>query len=185
MRTKKISLYYALSESETFPPTATAMARKEAWLKEIQRTIGGKAGETRTIKVTYELFNPEVERVRKFFEGAVVDYWIIQNNDMVSGEIPRIMHDQARETLLSNTLGYDVQLLDRKERRRKSTADFISTQHWHDFLETLRETEFEPNGFEFPDSKVFWEIAEKHGLDQAKRIATEQLRDRMKAKMQG
>lgn len=178
MKTKKINLFYTISDSETFPPPPASIARKDAWLKELQRTIS-KAGETRIVKVTYELFNPEVERVRKFFEGPVVDYWAIQNGDILSGEIPRLERTIARETLLSNTLGYDVQLVGRKERRRKSTSDFNSTQHWADFLETLRETEFDPQGYEFPDSEAFWDIAKKHGYDQSRGIAIEQLRHRI------
>lgn len=184
MRTKKIKLYYQLTPTEVFPPPAASLARKDAWIKEIQRSVEAEE-KFKTIEVTYRTFNPHTEQIRKFFEGPVIDYWVIQSNDLLSGEIPSMTHKQARETLLSNVLGYDVQLVGRTERRRKSTAEWTETQEWTDFLETLKETEFEPQGYEMPDSKAFWEIAEKHGLEQAKVIAIEQLRDRMKAKMQG
>lgn len=182
--TKKIVLFYKLTDKEVIAPPMASLKRKDDWIHSQQRTISRIEG-FRTVKVTYELFNPEVEQQRKFFNGPVVDYYAIQSNDLLSGEVGGPLSDRTRETLLSNTLGYDVQLLDRKERRRKSTSDFTSTQKWNDFLETLRETEFEPNGYEMPDSEAFWELAKKHGYEQAKGIAIEQLRRRLQAKLKG
>lgn len=195
MRTKKITLYYKATHKEIVAPPPASLLRKDAWLKEIQRTISPQKRARRDeklntadapfryVKVVYELFNPEVEQQRKFFNGPVVDYWTIQKKDLMSGEVPRIMHDRAREELLSDVLGYDVPMLTRTERRRKSSSDFTSTQKWHDFFETLRETEFDPNGYEFPDSEHFWDLAKKHGYETAHGIAIEQLRKRIQAKM--
>lgn len=135
------------------------------------------------VRVTYELFNPEVIQQNRFFNGPVVDYFAIQSAEIRSGEVSRLTHNQYRETLLSDALGYEIELVGRKERRRKSTTDFKSVQRWHDFLETLRETVFEPNGYEFPDSEHFWELAKKHTYEQAKVIAIEQLQKRMVAKL--
>lgn len=184
MATKKIALFYKLSDSEVFAPPPASITRKDEWLKVLQRSIR-KAGEIRIVKVTYELFNPEVDQQRKFFNGPVVDYYAIQSKEIMTGDVPNITHDMVRETLLSDALGYEVQLIDRKERRRKSTADFVSTQKWNDFLETLRETIFEPNGYEMPDSEAFWELAKKHGYEQAKIVSIEQLQRRILAKNQG
>ena len=178
MRTRKIKLYYQLTPSKIFPPNPEAMARKDAWVKDIQRTIPDDK-DFKTIEVQYRLFDPHVEQQRKFFNGPCVDYWIIQSQQLLSGEVPRLMHDQARETLLSNVLGYDVHLLNRVERRRKSTSDFTDTQEWNDFIETLRENEFEPQGYEMPDSERFWDLQKKYGYDRARGMAIEQLRDRL------
>lgn len=156
--------------------------RKDEWIKSIQRGI--EADEKfKTIEVTYREFNPHIEKQQKFFNGPVVDYWTIQNREILEGEVPRIMRDQARETLLSNALGYDVQLLDRVERRRKSSADFTEIQEWNDFLETLRETEFEPQGYEMPDSTIFWDMAKKYGYDQARGMAIKELQRRLKNRL--
>lgn len=182
MRTKKIRLFYTVSDKEIFPPPQASITRKDAWIREVQNSIDG-AGKVKTIEVQYRVFNPEVEAQQKYFNGPVIDYWVIQGQELLDGEIPRIMHDQARETLLSNVLGYEVTLIDRKERRRKSTADFNDTQEWNDFLETLKETEFEPQGYEMPDSKGFWELVEKYGYNIAQGMAIMELRRRMKAKL--
>lgn len=181
MKTKKITLFYQIGRDETWPPTPVALARKQAWLDEIGRSIR-KASELRIVRVTYELFNPEVEQQRKFFNGPVVEYYAIQSGD-IKGPVTREVIDRYRETMLSDLLGYELELVNRKERRRKSTADFVSTQQWHDFLERLREEVFEPQGYEMPDSEAFWEMAKKYGYNQAKVVAIEQLQKRIAAKL--
>ncbi len=182
MKTKKISLFYQLTDKEIFPPPAASVARKDAWIKELQRSMPNP-GEHRTVKVTYEMFNPEVEAVRKFFNGPVVDYYAIQSCEVYEGDVPREMHNRVRETLLSDVLGYEVRLLDRTERRRKSTADFIDTQQWTDFLEGMRETVFEPNGYEMPNSEVFWELAKKHDVAEARAVCIRQLQTKLKHRL--
>jgi hypothetical protein len=115
----------------------------------------------------------------RFFNGPVVEYYAIQNQDITKGEISPELKKRTRETILSDALGYDIQLLNRKERRRKSTSDFRSTQEWNDFLQTVEETIFDSAGYEFPKSKDFWELSDKHGYEEAKRIAREQLQTRI------
>lgn len=183
MRTKKITLFYKLSDSEIFAPDGQALRRKDEWIKEVQRSIA-TAGELRTVRVVYELFNPEVLQQLKFFNGPIVEYFAIQNSDILTGRVPTIIKEKYRETILSEALGYNVELIGGTERRRKSTAEFVSTQQWHDFFELLKETIFEPHGYEMPDSEEFWELSEKNGYDQARKIAIEKLQKRLKAKME-
>ncbi len=181
MITKSVTLYFKINPKEIIEPPRESMVRKQEWIKEIQKTIPS-AWESKIIKVTYSLHNPEIEQQSKFFNGTVVDYYAIQSQDILSGDIPQITRQQAREQLLDSVLGYDVVMLTKTTRRRKSSADFINTQQWNDFLESLRETEFEPNGYKFPDSEAFWKLAKEHGFDQAKEISIEQLRKRMISK---
>lgn len=181
MRTKKISLFYKVSDSEIFAPDAQALRRKEAWVKETQRTISN-VGEIRIIRVTYELFNPEVLQQQRFFNDSIIDYFAIQNGNILMGKVPKIIHDRYRETILSESLGYEVELVNGIERRRTSTKDFTNTQQWNDFFELLRETIFEPQGYEMPNSDEFWKIAEKYGYEKAKKISIDQLQKRIAAK---
>ena len=76
---------------------------------------------------------------------------------------------------MDEILGYDIELIDKKVRRRKSTADYINTQRWHDFLETVKETLFDPSGYEFPESEEFWKLAKKYGFDEAWKISRNKL----------
>lgn len=157
--------------------------RKEEWIKEIQKTIEAD-WKPKMIKVTYELYDPEIENMQKFFNGPVVEYFAIQSRENLSGEVDPLLKKRTRETILDEILGFEVELLGGKKKRdRKSTADFKNTQKWYDFLQTVKETLFDPQGYEFPNSEEYWENAKKYGYDQAKTIAIELMLKRVQARL--
>lgn len=158
------------------------LERKEDWIKEIQKTIEAD-WKPKMIKVTYELFDPEIENMQKFFNGPVVEYYAIQSREELSAEVDPTLKKITRESILDEILGYEVQLVNKTVRRRKSTADFKNQQKWYDFLQTVKETLFEPNGYEFPNSEEYWNTAQKYSYDQAKTIAIEDLLKRVSAKL--
>ena len=178
MKTSRITLFYSLTQTEIIPPTAVEIERKDRWIKEIQKTIEAD-WKPLIIKVVYEMFNPEIEKQRRFFEGAVIDYYAIQNSDILKGTPDTETHKKYREELLDEMLGYDFQTVNRVVRKRKSTTDFKTVQKWNTFLQTLEETIFAHAGYEFPDSENFWEVTKKYGYDQAKRMVIEQLQGRL------
>lgn len=182
MRTKKIVLWYqVLPEKGVVPPNAAAIARKDQWLKEISEKVHADKRPT-LIELTYRMVNPDTERQNKFFNGPVVEYFAIQNDNQLTGEVASDRLKRYRESILDEVLGYDIELIDRKTRRRKSTADFSNTQAWNDFLEEVRETLFDPSGFEFPDSGAFWELTKEVGYDEARKSNIAKLQDRLKKK---
>lgn len=179
--TKKITLWYKVTPDGILPPDDTAIARKDTWLKEVTKRVEA-LWLPWLIEVTYRLVNPEVEQQRKFFEGPVVEYYAIQNDNQLTGDVSSTRKRQYREDILDRSLGFDVQLINRSVRKRKSTTDYTDTQQWHDFIEELRETIFEPNGYEIPDSTAFWELAKGVGYDQAKEINIRKLQERLARK---
>lgn len=182
MQTKKITLYYSLTPTKIYSPGPGELERKEQWLREIQSTVPAEWNPI-TVRVTYQIYNPETEQQRKFFEGPVVEYWLIQGSEIFEEEeLTTTLKRKARETLLMQVLGYNVETMTGSERRRKSTTDFTETQQWHDFLETLRETEFDPQGYRFPDSEEFWKMEAAYGYEKAKTMAIEKLKEWIKAK---
>lgn len=183
MITKKISIFYSLTQTEIIPPKQEALVRKDEWIKELQRTVEADY-KPLTIKVTYELYDPEVENMMKFFNGPVVEYFAIQSRENLSTEVDNLLKERTRETILDEILGFDVPLLNNKTKRdRKSTADFKIVQKWYNFLETVKETLFDPEGYEFPDSEEFWESSKKYGYEEAKTIAKQLLVDKIKKKL--
>ena len=182
MRTRQIKVYYKATSDSITPPPQPSLDRKDLWVKEVQKTIEPEFG-FKIIEVTYRVVNPEIEQMQNFFNGPVVEYYTIQSAGILTGQVPNEMRQRYREHILSELLGYEVELVGRKERRRKSTTDFQETQSWNDFLERLRETMFEPNGYEMPDSEAFWALAEKYGYEQAKTISIEGLQARTAAKL--
>ena len=182
MRTKSINLYYNLTPTKIIAPSSEAKERKEEWIKQIQRTIPSE-WQPVTLKVTYKIHNREVERQRKFFNGPVVEYWVIQATERTEGRPSRTEIARARETLLYDALGYEVELMEGLVRKRKSTSTFTDTQEWNDLLETLREIEFEPNGYEMPNSERFWELAKEMGYEQAKGHIIDKLQERLRKRL--
>lgn len=178
MVTKSITLFYKVTPEGVEHPPKSALDRQQEWLRTIQKTMA-KKDKPILIKTVCTIHNPEIENMVKFFNGAVVDYFTIQSKDLLSGDIPPLMRKMAREELLDSALGYELKMLTKSARRRKSTANFTNVQQWNDLLKRLEETEFEPNGYFFPDSKEFWELQAKHGYDEAKEISIQQLRHRM------
>ena len=179
MKTSKISLFYSLTPTKVIPPAEREVERKERWLKEMQKTVEAE-WKPKIIKNTYELFDPEIENQKRFFEGAVVEYYAIQDMDLFEGKPDSETLGNYREELLDEMLGYNLNTTNKIIRKRKSTTDFKDVQAWNTFLKTLEETIFAIAGYEFPDSKNFWELSGKHGYDEAKRIAIEQLQARLK-----
>ena len=155
------------------------MKRKDDWIQDIQKEVQADYKPV-MVRVTYKIHNPEIEQQRKFFEGPVVEYWLIQATDHLEGRPDRKELDRARETLLTEALGYEVELIGgEKQKRRTSTTDMTDVQEWNDFLQELKETEFEPNGYEFPESEKFWKMAEAIGYEKAKDEVIKQLKRRL------
>lgn len=166
-----------------WPPSTSEIRRKNEWVEQLKNEIAGP-GETRQIKLTYELFNPEVQKMQKYFNGPVVEYYIIQSKEMTEGRPGTTERKQYRELILYEMLGYQVDLPGgKKVEERKSTSTFTSVERWYTFLEELKETMFEPNGYEMPDSEQFWELEKEHGYDKTRDVAIEQLQRRLHKKL--
>lgn len=152
-------------------------------MKGVQNEIA-EAAETRQVKVTYEMHNPDVDKQRRFFNGPVVEFFTIQSTDAFDYRPQSAELKQYRELLLFNMLGFDMELPGgEKVKQRKSTVTFQSTQKWHTFLEELKETYFDPNGYEMPDSEEFWSLADEHGYFQAQALSIEKLQRKLRAKL--
>lgn len=182
MKTSRIVLFYNLTQTEIVPPASIELERKDAWIKEMQKMVEAD-WKPLIVKVVYEMFDPAIENQRKFFEGAVVPYYAIQNGDYTVEVPDSATLRQYREEILDEMLGYDYQTVNKIVRKRDSTADFKTVQKWNNFLTMLDETLFANSGYEFPSSEDFWEKVKKYGYDEAKAIAVEQLQARLKKKI--
>jgi hypothetical protein len=182
MTTKKITLFYQVTQKEVTPPPILEIERKNRWVKDIQKTVEAEY-KPKIIKTTYEEFNPEIENQWKFFNGTCVLYYAIQNMDCTGTSLPdNESLKMYRELLLDEVLGYDLKLVDRTIRKRKSTTDFRTVSRWNTFLKELQENVFDPAGYIFPDSKEFWELVKEVGYEQAKKISIEKLQSNLRSK---
>lgn len=182
MKTKSVTLFYKLTQKEIIPPPQKELARKDEWLKSVQNMVEADY-EPLIIKVVYEMYNPEVIKQQRFFNGTCVKYYAIQNMDMIEGTPDSKTMERYREEMLDEMLGYDFKTVNKVLRKRKSTSDFKTVQAWNTFLQTLEETLFENAGFDFPNSKEFWELAERYGYDSAEEIVIKKLQDKIKKRI--
>lgn len=180
--TRKITLYWSLTPKEIIPPSITDRVRKDTWIQEMQRTVQSE-WKPKTIRVTYELHNPEIDRQMAFFNGPVVEYYAIQAGDYLDELPDTAVIKRYREEMLDSELGYDMELINRTVRRRESTGDFKEVQKWHDFLQAVQENQFDAQGYEFPDSKKFEAREKKYGYEKAKSMAIRELQIRIKRKL--
>src|SRR3990167_9274976 len=127
MKTSKISLFYSLTPTKVIPPAEREVERKERWVKVMQKTVEAE-WKPKIIKNTYELFDPEIENQKRFFEGAVVEYYAIQDMDLFEGKPDTSTLDKYREEILDESLGYNFQTINKILRKRKSTKDFKEVQ---------------------------------------------------------
>lgn len=181
MRTKKITLYYKLTPNEVVSPSLKELERKDRWVKQLQKTVESE-WKPIVMKVTYEPYDHDIVKQIRFFNGTVVKYYAIQDQDMTVGYPSSELIKQYREQILDEMLGYDVALVNRTVRRRRSTTDFRSVEAWYEFLNTVQETLFDSAGYEFPSSEEFWKLVEEVGYEQAENISIKQLQTRIAKK---
>jgi len=180
--TPLITLFYKLTQKEVIPPPIRDVERKNRWIKEIQKTVEADYKPI-YIKVVYEIEDPEVVRQRRFFHIAV-KYYAIQNSDMFENLPSAKILKDYREQILDDLLGYSLPMVTRTTRRRRSTREFNTVQKWDEFLKTLEETSFASAGYEFPNSKVFWDLVKAHGYEEAEIISIKRLQENIKKKLQ-
>lgn len=167
MKTKSITLFYQVTQDKVIPPSSIDLDRKDNWIKSIQATSKSDH-EPELIKVHYELYNPEIHDQMRFFNGTVIPYYVIQNDDITEGYPDRERLDMYREELLDQLLGYDYKTVNKVIRMRKSTTDLKTVSAWNNLLQLAKETLFENAGFEFPDSSEFWKLSKEIGYENAR-----------------
>jgi hypothetical protein len=173
MKTKRIALFYSLTQKDVFPPSQKELERKDEFIKTIQRSVESEY-KPKMIKVTYEYYNPEVDEMRRFFHTCVM-YYVIQNLELKDRKPTTEEFNQYREEILDELRGFDYQTVNKVIRKRESTKDYKEAEQWHTLLKDLEETLFEDAGYTFPDSKWFWDMVKTDGYEKAQATAITRL----------
>lgn len=181
--TRSVTLFYQVTQDEVIAPKVSDIERKDNWIKAVQSSVEAD-WKPMYIKVKYEIHNPDIQRQVRFFNGTVVKYFAIQNEDILEGEPSNERLKMYREHILDEVWGYDMHLVEKTVRKRKSTTDLKSVQAWSDFLNTVKETIFDPAGYEFPNSEDFWDLVSKVGYNEAADVSIKKLQELMKRKCQ-
>ncbi len=180
MTTKKLALFYQLTQKEVIPPSTKELERKDKFIKQVQKSVEVEY-KPKMMKVTYEVFNPELNEMRKFFHTCV-KYYAIQNMGLTDRDLSTEEYKQYREELLDELLGFDFHTVNKVIRKRTSTSTYKEAEEWHTLLKELQETVFDSSGYTFPDSKTFWRQVSVLGYSKAQGIAIKSLQNKLKKK---
>lgn len=180
-RTEKIELFYKLTPTETIPPPAVDLARKEQWIEEQKKGIPSE-WESKIVKVEYSIHDPAIADMFRFFNGTVVAYYAIQAKEITDGKPDQETLKACREEILQGVLGFEPRLAKVMGKKRTSTTEFVEVQQWSNFLNSVQEIVFDDAGYMFPDSKAFWKLTDLYGYDRAKEMSIAILLDFLQKK---
>ena len=136
------------------------------------------AGESFTVENTVKLKEGELERMNRFFRGAVAPYYARQRFDVWDDNLPS-KYVVAATKELKQRVGF--MLYDHNGRITEnvnSMTTFLLVRDLNAFLKEIEEVCFDDEGFIFPDSKHFKALWKEKGRIAAERQVFEELREK-------
>ncbi len=153
--------------------------------RQFERLQEKEAGEYFTVEDTLKLKEGELEKMQRFFRGAVVPYYVrqkydiwtdgISHDDLIKGteEIKRAIGFMRYDS--TGHITDDV----------NSMATFERVKDLNEFLKMVEEVCFDDEALIFPDSKHFRELEKSKGRFEAQRQVFMELREKVKNRYQG
>jgi len=149
-------------------------------LEDEQMNLQGKdAGEFRTIDNTFSIGNTELQRMLRFYKGAVIPYFYRQEygnwDEKISGE-----NLQDTDMQMKRMIGFV--LYDTKGKKTtdvNSTLTFKLAREFNEFLTDIENVCFTDNGYIFPDATEYKKREKEHGVGGAKVWATTVLKEKI------
>lgn len=138
------------------------------------------AGEYFTVEDTTKLKEGELEKMLRFFRGAVVPYYVRQKHDIWSPAVdPDLLYAETIEMKKAvGFLKYDStgHLTDEVN----SMTTFERVKDLNEFLKNIELVCFEDQGYIFPDSEHFRKLEKDKGRHAAQRQVVEELHEKIK-----
>ena len=143
------------------------------------------AGEYYTVEDRVSLKDGELEKMMRFYRGAVIPYFVRQQYDHWDDELPRGAMEAAHEEVKMSVgfMRYDHTGHITKE--TNSLATFERVKDFNEFLTHVEGVCFQDNGFIFPDSEHFLKLEKEKGRAAAQQQVFEELREKHKNRFGG
>ena len=141
-----------------------------------------EAGEYYTVEDTTKLKDGELEKMMRFFRGAVVPYYVRQRHDLwdiLQEPDASLVAECTNE--IKRAVGF--MRYDHTGHITKDVNSLATFERAKDFSQFLRDVEavcFDDRGYIFPDSKLFRDLEKLKGREAAHRQALYELRERVK-----
>lgn len=139
-------------------------------------------GEYFTVEDVLKLKDGELEKMQRFFRGAVVPYFIRQKYNVWSEDISQDLissgTDEIKRAVGFMKYDHTGHITDTVN----SMATFERVKDLNEFLKMVEVVCFDDEGFIFPDSKHFKDLEKQKGRYAAHRQATSELHEKVKNK---
>ena len=144
-----------------------------------------QAGEYYTVEDRVSLKDGELEKMMRFYRGAVVPYFFRQQYDFWEDELPRGAMESTHEEIKLSVgfMRYDHTGHITKE--TNSLATFERVKDFNEFLTHVEGVCFQDNAFIFPDSEHFLKLEKDKGRAAAQRQVFEELREKHRNRFAG
>ena len=157
--------------------------RSEAivFLKRQQERLQEKdAGEYYTVEDTTKLKEGELEKMMRFFRGAVVPYYARQTRNIwTEGIDPDTLFECTNE--IKKAVGFmKYDHTGHMTEEVNSLATFERVKHFNEFLNMVQNVCFEDDGYIFPDSELFRKLEKEKGRHAAQRQVFIELYEKVK-----
>jgi len=144
-----------------------------------------KPGEYFTVEDVLKLKDGELEKMNRFFRGAVIPYFARQKYDIWTDDISSDDIHKATEEVKRAVgfLKYDH--TGHLTEEVNSMASFERCKDLNEFLNMVQVVCFDDEGFIFPDSEHFHKVVQAKGRDEANRQMFHELHEKVKNKFAG
>lgn len=139
-------------------------------------------GEYYTVEDVLKLKDGELEKMQRFFRGAVVPYYVRQKYNIWSDELSQDYIDKGTDELKRSVGFMKYDHTGHITEEVNSMATFERVKDLNEFLKTIEVVCFDDNDFIFPDSKHFKDLEKDKGRYAAHRQLTSELHEKFKNK---
>lgn len=140
------------------------------------------AGEYYTVEDTTKLKEGELEKMMRFFRGAVVPYYARQSRNIwtegIESEVLHECTDEIKKAVGFLRYDHTGHITDEVN----SLTTFERTKDFNEFLKDVEAVCFEDDGHIFPDSKHFKDLEKSKGRHAAQRQVFIELYEKVKNK---
>lgn len=148
----------------------------------IDRLNEKDAGEYYTLEDILRVKDGELEKMMRFFRGAVVPYYVRQTREVWTESIPSELLEECTIEIKRSIgfLKYDY--TGHITNEVNSLATFERIKDFNEFITMVQEVCFDDDGLIFPDSEHFKNLEKEKGRDAAQRQVFYELLEKVKNK---
>lgn len=150
--------------------------------RQLERLQEKEAGEYFTVEDITKLKDGELEKMNRFFRGAVVPYYIRQSRDIWSEGIDRDTVAECTDEIKRAVGFIRYDHTGHQTEQVNSLATFERVKDFAEFLKHVEMVCFDDDGYIFPDSDYFIKLEKLKGRDAAQRQVIKELEEKVKNK---